>query len=316
MDKHTDTTKTTAIEDEGQSLDAASLLDSWNGWATPQASGVASDEKPRAYRAIFFDLDGTLLPMELEEFLGSYYKSIAGFIGAHGFDARAFSAAFQAGAKAMAVHDGTGTNKEAYWKTFYELVDPEALDWVQVTNDFYEHEFGKVGANVQANPAVARALDTLTAKGYPLLLTTMPMFPHRAVEHRLAWAGADPSYFARLTTYENSTSVKPRLEYFAENLAACGLSGEDVLMVGNNTVEDLAIRGLGADAFLVTDHLLDPIGFDLSTVKHGTMEEFACWVEALPTCEHPVDFVETGRVCAEARDAALAANSITDKKEG
>ena len=32
----------------------------------------------------------------------------------------------------------------------------------------------------------------------------------------------------------------------------------DVLMVGNNTVEDLGIRSLGADAFLVTDHLLDP----------------------------------------------------------
>ena len=61
--------------------------------------------------------------------------------------------------------------------------------------------------------------------------------------------------------------MKPKLAYYAENVAACGLAGEDVLMVGNNTVEDLAIRGLGADAFLVTDHLLDPDeGFDLASV--------------------------------------------------
>ena len=138
----------------------------------------------------------------------------------------------------------------------------------------------------------------------------MPMFPRRAVEWRLAWAGVDASKFARVTSFENSTSVKPKLAYYAENVAACGLSGDDVLMVGNNTVEDLAIRGLGADAFLVTDHLLDPTeGFDLGSVKHGTMEEFAAWAEELPPCADPAQGVEAGAVPAAAREAALSARS-------
>ena len=119
--------------------------------------------------------------------------------------------------------------------------------------------------------------------------------------------GAIGEGFPRITSFENSTSVKPKLAYYAENVAACGLSGEDVLMVGNNTVEDLAIQGLGADAFLVTDHLLDPTeGFDLGSVKRGTMEEFAAWAESLPPCADPAQGVEAGIVAAAAREAALS----------
>ena len=45
----------------------------------------------RTYRAIFFDLDGTLLPMELDEFLGAYFEAIANFVAAHGLDAVSYT---------------------------------------------------------------------------------------------------------------------------------------------------------------------------------------------------------------------------------
>ena len=72
-------------------------------------------------------------------------------------------------------------------------------------------------------------------------------------------------------------------------------------------MEDLAIQGLGADAFLVTDHLLDPTeGFDLGSVKHGTMEEFAAWAEELPPCADPAQAIDADVVDAAARAAALS----------
>ena len=129
------------------------------------------------------------------------------------------------------------------------------------------------------------------------------------VHNSLEWAGVDPGRFSRLTNFANSTSVKPKPSYYAENLAAAGLRGADVLMVGNNTVEDLGIRSLGADAFLVTDHLLDPTdGFDLASVKHGTIEEFAAWAEALPACTSPATGVDAGLVDAAACERVLAEN--------
>lgn len=262
-----------------------------------------------AYRALFFDLDGTLLPMEIDEFMRTYFASLGAYVARFGVSPEAFMAGMKAGIKNMAAHDDGRPNAEAYWEGFFAHVDENACDWPAELDYYYEHEFGKIGADVVPNPAAARAIDALAAKGYPLVLATMPMFPERAVRWRLAWAGIDPDKFARLTHFQNSTSVKPKPAYYAENLAACGVSGEDVLMVGNNTVEDLGIRALGTDAFLVTDHLLDPTdGFDLATVKHGTMEEFAAWVEALPVCANPATTIEADLVDAAARETALADN--------
>ena len=270
---------------------------------------TAGADAPRAYRAIFFDLDGTLLPMELEEFLSTYFKSIASFVAAHEVDPQAFSAGLKAGIGAMAAHDDGRTNHEAYWEAFFQKVDRTAADWDALLGEFYDVDFGKIGEGVQPNPATARAVEALAQKGYPLVLATMPMFPRRAVEWRLTWAGVDPRLFARITTYENSTSVKPKPAYCAENLAACGLAGADVLMVGNNTVEDQAFAGLGTDMYLVTDHLLDPAGTGVEGVRHGTMEDFAAWAEALPACANPAVGIDPGVVSPAAREAALAANS-------
>ncbi len=278
---------------------------------TAVASCGGETGAPHAYRAIFFDLDGTLLPMELEEFLSSYFAALTGFVAAQGLDAEMFSGALKAGIGAMTSHEDEHTNAEAFWEAFLAREDDPAAEgrWPEIFGDFYENEFGKIGAGVQANPVAAHAVETLAAKGYPLVLATMPMFPRRAVEWRLAWAGVDSALFARITTFENSTSVKPKPVYCAENLAACGLAGSDVLMVGNNTVEDGAFSGLGADLYLVTDHLLDPTGAGVGDVPHGSLEEFTAWAQALPACTNPAAAIDDGAVARSETQAVLAANS-------
>ncbi len=242
----------------------------------------------KAYRAILFDLDGTLCPMELEEFLGGYFKDIACYAAEHGIDAEKFARAFGAGAMAMGKRaPGGKTNHDLFWDVFFGEFDPNEADWEGLFADYYDTRFGEIGANVEANPATRRAIDALVAKGYPLVLATQPMFPRRAVEWRLAWAGVADAPFRYISTYENSTAVKPQVEYYAEVLERCGLSAADVLMVGNNTLDDLAAAKLGVDVYLVTDHLLDPEDRGLEGVAHGTMEEFASWAESLPACDNP-----------------------------
>ncbi len=242
-------------------------------------------ESSKRYKAICFDLDGTLLPMDIDRFLHDYYKRIGQFSAQSGLDGKHFMEALDAGINAMVANDGTETNHHVFWDAFYEAY-PESKDRAEaVATEFYETKFDEIGDDVIANPAAARAVQTLREKGYPLALTTMPMFPVRAVEKRLGWAGVDPSAFMHITSYENSSSIKPKLDYYRENLDVLGLSGEEVLMVGNNTLEDLSFCKLGADAYLVTDYLLDPIDFDIDSVKHGSLEEFAEWVKGLPDYE-------------------------------
>lgn len=276
----------------------------------------------RNFRAIFFDLDGTLLPIDVDVFMKSYFKLLGGTIARLGVNPDTFMAGMQAGTMGMVTNDAGIPNADAFWPAFWECVNVPTATGVTkeqllaAFDSFYENAFGTLGAEVKPNPAAARAINTLAAKGYPLVLTTMPMFPRRAVEWRLSWAGIDPAVFSRITTYENSTAVKPKPNYYAENLAACGLSGADVLMVGNNTKEDLAACKLGCDGYLITDFLIDPVEFDLSTVNKGSLEDFANWVEQLPDCGNPATDVTNNLVPAADREAALAAAGVADGSEG
>ncbi len=267
-------------------------------------------ENQRAYRAICFDLDGTLLPMDIDEFMNAYFGAIAAFVADRGHDPKPFMAGLKAGTAAMGGNDGSRTNAEAFWPVMLEHVDPAEADWRALAEEFYATEFGRIGAGFRGDPAVPRILGTLAAKGYPLVLATMPMFPLPAVEWRLKWAGADPAAFARLTNYENSKSIKPKPAYFAEQLAAMGLRGSDVLMVGNNTLEDMAFLDLGADGFLVTDWLLDPVGLDLATVRHGSLAELETWVAALPACADPAVGIASGAIDGAATQRALEQNAV------
>ena len=242
------------------------------------------------YDCIFFDMDGTLLPMEVRDFLTPYYELLAAASVRAGFDPHAMREAVNQGIFSMYDHPETETNEDAFWRVFYDLMFSEEPTQEQrdcmrrFFEDFYEHDFGKAGEGVVPNPWAARAVSTLAGKGYPLYLTTMPMFPLSAIAWRMKWAQVDIAPFCRVTTFDNSTSVKPHLGYYRENLALAGVEPARVLMVGNNTVDDLSCLQVGMDAFLVTDYLINDTLFDVDSVKHGNMEEFAQWVEGLPAC--------------------------------
>ena len=238
----------------------------------------------RPYKAIFLDLDGTLLPMDLDKFLARYFEELGAFLYRRGVDPKPFIKGINEGMRAMTKEPDAGVlNEEKFWKVFSGRMEQPRDALEPYLMEFYGTDFNKVGDSCTLNPAAEQALATLDAKGYPLYLTTMPMFPPIGVEMRLKWAGCDPAHFDRMTTYDNSTATKPHLAFFKENLSVGGFAPEEVLMVGNNTVEDLDCMKLGMDAYLVTDFLIDPTDdFDFDAVKHGTLAEFAKFAATLP----------------------------------
>ncbi len=240
----------------------------------------------RSYKAVFFDLDGTLLPIDMDAFLNNYFNDIAAFVQSRGHDPKRFIDALSSGVKSMLTKQG-GLNSERFWEAFTSCMGGgNSAEYEKLMDEYYAVHFDSLSAMVtNVDPNAAYVVKALKEKGYPLYLTTMPLFPRIAVEKRLSWANVPVSAFDRITTYDNSTSTKPHAAYFQENVETIGLAPEDILMVGNNTREDLAAMKLGLDAYLVTDWLLDPDGFDIESVKHGTLADFARFVDELPECE-------------------------------
>ena len=71
----------------------------------------------RSYKAVFFDLDGTLLPIDMDAFLKNYFNDIAAFVQSRGHDPKRFIDALSAGVKSMLTKRG-GLNSERFWETF------------------------------------------------------------------------------------------------------------------------------------------------------------------------------------------------------
>ena len=240
-----------------------------------------------AYKAIFFDLDGTLLPVETGVFLREYNKKVADFVADKCDDCEGFGVALDDAFKAMLENEHRCLNAEVFWETFKTKAGDCAEDWVYLVDRFYKEAFFSIGDAYKSNPDSSKAIKILKDKGYSLMLTTQPLFPIGAVHDRLAWSQVDPENFDYITTYDNSRLSKPHSLYFQDCMKKAGVEAHEVLMVGNHTVEDLGCLDLGIDAYIITDFMCNPINLDLETcegVEFGTMDEFVKYVQALPDC--------------------------------
>ena len=90
---------------------------------------------------VLFDLDGTLLPMELEKFTNTYFGLLAKKAAPFGFQPEPLVAAVWKGTKAMVKNDGTETNDKRFWDTFAGEMGEEVLQLRPVFDGFYANEF-------------------------------------------------------------------------------------------------------------------------------------------------------------------------------
>ena len=71
-------------------------------------------------KAVFFDLDGTLLPMDETKFTKFYFSELAKEVKSFGIELMPLSVSIWKGVKAMVKNDGTMTNYECFWISFFE----------------------------------------------------------------------------------------------------------------------------------------------------------------------------------------------------
>jgi len=222
---------------------------------------------------VLFDLDGTLLPMDQDVFIKTYFTRVAAKMAPRGYEPRALIDAIWAGTTSMVKNDGSCTNEQAFWATFAAILGEKVRAEEPVLRGFYENEFQGVQSVCGCHPAAAEIVRDLKARGIRVVLATNPVFPAVATESRIRWAGLEPSDFELYTTYENSRYCKPTLAYYEDILASLGVSGEECVMVGNDVSEDMITERLGMKTFLLTDCLINKNGEDISKWAHGGFEE-------------------------------------------
>ena len=227
----------------------------------------------KKYTTILFDLDGTLLPMDQDQFTYTYFKELAVKLAPLGFDPKALAGNIWAGVAAMVKNDGSVTNEEAFWREFSHIYGETVRNYIPVFEEFYANEFQKAQSVCGFSPESKEIVEKIKKAGYQVVLATNPIFPAIATQSRIRWAGLEPEDFLCYTTYENCSFSKPNPKYYEELLAKLGLDPKECLMVGNDVTEDGAVKALGMDVFFLTDCLINKEEKDISGEFHGSFAD-------------------------------------------
>jgi len=220
---------------------------------------------------VLLDLDGTLLPMDRDSFMESYLKAFAGKCLQIGLPVDRAMRALESGITAMIGNDGSMTNERRFWQAFSEIMQIDMQDHMDRFLDFYRQEFTLIAHETVTDPTAAHMVRFLKDHGYRVVLATTPVFPREGTLERMRWAGLDPSWFDMITTYEDFSFAKPSLGYYRQILERLGIEAAQCLMIGNDVEEDMVVRELGMQVFLVTDHLINRTGVDTSSFEKGSL---------------------------------------------
>lgn len=239
-------------------------------------------------RAVLFDLDDTLLSLNLTAFVARYAKGASELLAEASRQptARVFAAYVRA-FLAVEQNDGSRalTNEQLFNEAFLAgcgvpLDDPAVADLIA----YFEHDMlpdYREGI-VRACPreGARAAVDQVWDLGLACALATNPTFSLTCDKVRMAWAGVWEDDFARISTWSNSTRVKPHAAYYQEFVEPMGLRLEECLMVGNDSKRDFARPACGLrTAYVGHAH-------PQKAVWSGTLAEFAV---ALPRIVDELD---------------------------
>ena len=232
-------------------------------------------------KAILFDLDGTLLPMDQEVFTKAYFKELCKKMSPYGYDVKGLTSGVWSGTAAMVRNDGGQTNEDAFWSVFAGVFGDRVYEDKRIFNEFYENEFDLAKEVCGYDEDADHTIKELKGKGYRLILASNPIFPETAQIKRMRWAGVDPNDFDYITAYENSHFCKPNSKYYNEIIEKIGCEASECLMVGNDATEDMCAAKAGMDTFLLTNCLINSDAKDISVFHRGGFKQLMEYISLL-----------------------------------
>ncbi|MCR4430012.1 MAG: HAD family hydrolase [Tepidanaerobacteraceae bacterium] len=231
---------------------------------------------------LLFDLDGTLLPIDTDEFIDNYLKLLASKLDSI-IEPKDFIHNLMSSTYTM-IHDlnPAKTNKEVFWEDFLpRMPSDKKEDLVRIFDEFYNNDFPALSRIVNKNPVAAKILNSALMKGYNLVIATSPIFPETAILERLKWIDALDFPYKLVTTYENMHFSKPHPEYYEEILDKIQKRPDECMMIGNDAEEDLAAGLLGIRTYLVTDYLLNRKNLEIKCDHCGSLNDLLDFIDKL-----------------------------------
>lgn len=232
-------------------------------------------------RYVLFDLDGTLLPMDQDDFIKAYFGRLVQRLAPMGYDPEKLIKSIWGGTAAMVKNDGSKSNEVRFWKYFATIFGEDSRKDEPEFDAFYRTDFQAVRQVCGFDSRAAKVIQMVKDKGLTPVLATNPIFPAVATESRMRWAGLKQEDFALYTTYENSTHCKPNPAYYQDILSHLHAAPEECVMVGNDVTEDMVAQTLGMKVFLLTACLINKENKDISCYPNGDFDALMDYIQSM-----------------------------------
>jgi len=207
--------------------------------------------------AVWFDLDGTLIEVDMERFIPVYLRRLAERLRLYA-DPQQVLSTLRTATMAMLAGTGGDSSLEALLRSM--LASDLQIPWdgyQEALAEFCREDLPALQPLVRPHPLARQLVESCVANGWQVVLATNPIFPREVVEARLAWGHLADLPFQPVTSYETSRHCKPHPGFFHDLLALLDLPAHACLMVGNDSSHDLAAGRVGMPTCLLTTWRID-----------------------------------------------------------
>jgi len=233
------------------------------------------------YKFLLFDLDGTLLELDMRIFIPRYIEVLSMHFS-YLMEPEQFSEHLRESTRAMVLNkDPQLTNEEVFLCHFLYNTGLSRDEIMPQLSDFYHNTFGQLAVYSRQVPLARKIMEAAFSKNLNVTIATNPVFPRAAIIHRLRWAGLEDFSYQLVTSYEIMRYCKPHPEYYEEILQLLGARPEECLMIGNDTRDDLPAKNAGIDTFLVRDFLIKRGEQTLKAVHEGSLNDLLHFIQSM-----------------------------------
>ncbi len=246
---------------------------------------------------LLLDLDDTLLDSNIDALIPVYFQKLAKHM-AEVVPPDKFIRELARGTQIMYSSSRMDrTLEQVFSENFYPALDLPQADLAAAIDEFYDNVFPTLQPLTKPRPAAIALVEWAFSQGWNVAVATDPLFPRKAILHRLRWAGLAPEKypFTLIPDFQTFHFAKYAVAYFPEFLARMGWTDGPLLMVGDSLERDiLPAKEAGLPAFwLSADGQMPPAG-----VPSGTLADLRRYLETMDLSTLRADYASPAALLA------------------
>jgi FMN phosphatase YigB (HAD superfamily) len=203
-------------------------------------------------QAVLFDLDGTLVDVEMNFFVSYYLRRLTEQMKEHAKPKNAIRVFHQSVAAMFANTDAGKTLEDILLERLQSELEISPERYAACLDHFCLNDLETMRPLISGHPLAPRLIEASRDRGWQVVLATNPIFPRAVIDARLSWGGLDGDRFHHVMAYETAHFCKPSPRFFEEILNLLQFPAENCLMIGNDPWHDLSASQVGMQTCLLT----------------------------------------------------------------